>query len=222
MQWNFINSQRQVSLNEEIDLDERTIALMCRRITDMDVPEHITRIIMEAVDEPWEYYVNMARHLWDEVRHAMMGTIYFENRNVDWKKLIAIHPGMSIRWGTLDVKDAHLVLFAIEQNLMPAKTVKKLEYMISKNADDAITSAIQYYDWADEILHVHIGRKTLLPKISLSAPEAREKGWEIREKTIHALDQFEDRGEQKNWWPDFIQEGLGKETQVKEFKLARM
>lgn len=222
MQWNFINPQRQVSLNEDVDIDERIIALMCRRITEMDVPEYMTRIIMEAEDEPWEYYVDMTRHLWDEVRHAMMGTIYFENRNVDWKRLIAIHPGMSIRLGTLDIKEAHLVLFAIEQNLMPAKTGKKLEYMISKSADDVLASTIQDYDWADEVLHVHIGRKWLLPKISISSTEARDKGWEIRAKTVGVLDQYEKLGEQKNWWPEFVKEVLGRETQVKEFNLARM
>ena len=34
MQWNFVNPQRQVSLNENVPLDERILALMCRRIVD--------------------------------------------------------------------------------------------------------------------------------------------------------------------------------------------
>ncbi|MBP7962842.1 MAG: hypothetical protein KBG20_16040 [Caldilineaceae bacterium] len=222
MQWNFVNPQRQVSLNEAVDLDERLIALMCRRITEMDVPEYMSRIIAEAQDEPWDYYVDMTRHLWDEVRHAMMGTIYFESRSVDWKRLIAIHPGMSIRLGTLGIKDAHLVLFAIEQNLMPAATGKKLEYMISKNAKDELASTIQDYDWADEVLHVHIGRKWLLPKIALNATQAKEKGWQIRAETVHALDEYEGRGEQRNWWPDFAKAVLGRETQMETFDVTRL
>ncbi len=222
MQWNFVNPQRQVSLNEAVDLDERLIALMCRRITEMDVPEYMSRIIAEAQDEPWDYYVDMTRHLWDEVRHAMMGTIYFENRSVDWKRLIAIHPGMSIRLGTLGIKDAHLVLFAIEQNLMPAATGKKLEYMISKNAKDELASTIQDYDWADEVLHVHIGRKWLLPKIAMNATQAKEKGWQIRADTVRVLDDYEGRGEQRNWWPDFAQAVLGRETQMEKFDVTRL
>jgi hypothetical protein len=86
MRWNFVNPQRQVSLNEDVPLDERTIALMCRRIVEMDVPEYMTRIIAEAGEDTWDYYVDMTRQLWDEVRHAMMGTIYFEARGVDWKQ----------------------------------------------------------------------------------------------------------------------------------------
>jgi hypothetical protein len=83
MRCNFTNPQRQVSLNEDVPLDERTLALICRRIVEMDVPEYMSRIIAESQDEPWEYFVEMTRQLWDEVRHAMLGTIYFEHRGVD-------------------------------------------------------------------------------------------------------------------------------------------
>lgn len=93
--WNFTNPQRQVSMNENVPLDERTLALMCRRIVEMDVPEYMSRIIGETRNEPWEFYVDMTRQLWDEVRHSMLGTIYFESRGVDWKKAIAIHVGMA-------------------------------------------------------------------------------------------------------------------------------
>ncbi len=222
MRWNFVNPQRQVSLNENIPLDERTLALMCRRIVEMDVPEYMTRLIAQATDEPWEYYVEMTRQLWDEVRHAMLGTIYFENRGVDWKKSIAIHPGMSIRLNQVPIQDVHNVLFAIEQNLMPAKTGKRLEYEISKNANDPLAMLIQDYDWADEVLHVHIGRKWLLPKTGLSSGEAVKKGWEIRASTASVLDGYEARGEQKNWWPAFVRQVLGRETAQKEFNLERL
>ena len=43
LRWNFLNPQRQVSLNEAVPLDERTLALMCRRIVEMDVPEYMSR-----------------------------------------------------------------------------------------------------------------------------------------------------------------------------------
>jgi hypothetical protein len=195
---------------------------MCRRIVEMDVPEYMTRIIAEADGEPWEYYVAMTRQLWDEVRHAMMGTIYFQNRSVDWKKTIAIHPGMAIRLGTLSVKDAHLVLYAIEQNLMPGNTGKRLEHEISKNANDQLAAHIQDYDWADEVLHVHIGREWLLPRLKMKPNEAVQKGWRAREQTLDVLKAFEDRGEQRNWWPDFVREVLGRETAMAEFETTRL
>ena len=222
MRWNFSNPQRPVSLNEAVPLDERTIALMCRRIVEMDVPEYMTRIIALAENEPWEYYVTMTRQLWDEVRHATLGEIYFENRGVDWKQKIAIHPGMSIRLGRLPVKDAHLVLYAIEQNLMPANTGKRLEFEISKNAQDSLAAHIQDYDWADEVLHVHNGREWLLPRIDLKPNDAVKKGWELRSTTLDTLKEFENRGEQKNWWPEFVREVLGRETAMPEFETTRL
>jgi hypothetical protein len=211
-----------VSLDENVPLDERTLALMCRRVVEMDVPEYMTRIILQAQDEPWEYYVDMTRQLWDEVRHAMLGEIYFETRGIDWKQHIAIHPGMALRLHGLDVRDAHLVLYAIEQNLMPGNTGKRLEYEISRNAHDPLAAHIQDYDWADEVLHVHIGRKWLLPKLDMRPDEAVKRGWEIRSSTAPVLDEYEQYGEQKNWWPEFVRIALGRETAMRAFDLARL
>ncbi len=223
MRWNFTNPQRQVSLNEDLDFAERTLALMCRRVVEIDVAEYMSRIIAEAKDEPWEYYVEMTRQLWDETRHAMMGAIYFETHNIDWKRMIAIHPGMSIRLTqATSIADAHLVLYAIEQNLMPSATGKKHEYEISLDADDRLAALFQDYDWADEVLHVHTGRKWLLPKIGLKSSEAVKLGWQKRSETAATLDQFTDQAEQKNWWPDFVRHALGRESAMKEFNLTRM
>ncbi len=222
MRWNFTNPQRQVSLNEDVPLDERTLGLMCRRIVEMDVPEYMARIIAESQDEPWEYYVEMTRQLWDEVRHAMLGTIYFESRGVDWKQKIAIHPGMAIRLHALDVHEAHNVLYAIEQNLMPADRGKRLEYEISRNANDPLAAFIQDYDWADEVLHVHIGRKWLLPKLDMKPQEAVKRGWELRATTADVLSELEHNGEQRNWWPDLVREVLGRDTAMRSFDLTRL
>ena len=223
MRWNFVNPQRQVSLNEEISHEERALALMCRRVVEMDVAEYMSRIIVETKGEPWDYYVEMTRQLWDEARHAMMGAVYFQARGIDWKGKIAIHPGMSIRLiQGLSVEESHLVLYAIEQNLMPATTGKRHEYEISLDAHDRLAALFQDYDWADEVLHVHTGRKWLLPKTGLSAKEAVEAGWAKRAGTAPILDQYTDRGEQINWWPDFVEHALGRVTDVKEFNLVRL
>jgi len=219
--WTFVNPQRQVSLDESVPLEERSLALMCRRILEMDVPEYLARVIALAQDEPWDYYVDMTRQLWDEARHAMMGTAYFEKRGIAWKDLIAIHPGMSIRLATLAPLDAHTVLFAIEQNLMPAKSGKKLEYEISRSAGDPLAAIIQDFDWADEVLHVHTGRRWLLARLNLSSQEAVKRGLQLRASTVHVLDAYTDRGEQVNWWPQFVHHALGHDTAQREFDLTR-
>ena len=102
------------------------------------------------------------------------------------------------------------------------KTGKKLEYEISVNAADPLAAQIQDYDWADEVLHVHTGRRWLLPQTGLPSAEAVRKGWEIRASTVDVLKAYEDRGEQRNWWPKFVREVLGHETAHKEFDLGRL
>ena len=114
------------------------------------------------------------------------------------------------------------MLYAIEQNLMPGTTGKRLEYEISRNAEDQLAAAIQDYDWADEVLHVQTGRKWLLPKLDIRADEAVNRGWEIRAGTAAVLDQYEELGEQKNWWPDLVRLALGRETAMQSFDLTRL
>ena len=47
-------------------------------------------------------------------------------------------------------------------------------------------------------------------------------GWAKRAGTAPILDQYTDRGEQINWWPDFVEHALGRVTDVKEFNLVRL
>ena len=111
---------------------------------------------------------------------------------------------MSIRLGRLPVRDAHLVLFAIEQNLMPGNTGKRLEYEISRNAHDALAAHIQDYDWADEVLHVHTGREWLLPRLKHETAGSCPERLGLRATTAGYVEEnMKQRGEQRNWWPDF-------------------
>src|SRR4051812_47931638 len=162
--WNFIFPPHTVARHEKTTLEEKTLALMCKRALEMDVPEAMAYMIGEARDEAWGYYVDMCRQLWDEARHAMMGTIYFEHHGIDWRKDVGLHIGFSLKLNQqLTPLEAHAVLYAIEQSLMPAKTGKRFEWEVSKQANDPLATIFQDYDWADEVLHTQIGRRWLLP-----------------------------------------------------------
>ena len=66
--------------------EERNLALLCKRTLEMDVPEMMASIMMERTDQPWEFHRDYSRQLWDEARHAMMGSVAFEARGVDWTR----------------------------------------------------------------------------------------------------------------------------------------
>ncbi len=63
--------------DESRPLPERVMALMAKRLREMDVPEWMAPILYKTDGKPWEYYLDLSRQLWDETRHAMLGEIGF-------------------------------------------------------------------------------------------------------------------------------------------------
>ena len=112
-------------------------------------------------DQPWEFHLDYSRQLWDETRHAMMGSVAFEARGVDWTR-IPLNVGFSLRLNLhADPLERQTMLYAIEQSLMPADTGKRFEYQTAVEAGDPLSAHFHDYDWADEVLHAQIGRRWL-------------------------------------------------------------
>jgi hypothetical protein len=218
--WNFVFPPHEVanSATPDIEVDERTLALMCKRALEMDVPEAMASIIGRAEGEPWEYYRDMCRQLWDEARHAMMGSIYFEDKGIQWRDRIALHMAFPLHLNLeLSQQESHIVLFTIEQGLMPAKTGKRYEWETAKQTGDPLATLFQDYDWADEVLHAQIGRRWLLPRLTTDISATMERGWALMMTFGDTIAKYQDRGTQENWWPGFVRETLGRESSMKEY-----
>jgi hypothetical protein len=198
----------------DVPADERNLALLCKRTLEMDVPEMMASFMTERDAEPWEFYRDYSRQLWDEARHAMMGTVAFEARGVDWKREIPLNVSFALRLNLHATPlERQIMLYAIEQSLMPGETGKRFEYETAKAADDELSAHFHDYDWADEVLHAQIGRR-MLRRDGVTSEEAREHAQAVHEKTLAALDQYRSLGEQRNWWPDFVRHVLGHESAV--------
>jgi hypothetical protein len=185
--------------------DERIYALLYKRLREMDVPEWMAPIIYKTKNKPWDYYVDLSRQLWDEARHAMLGEIGLYKEGIPFYKY-PVDLKTSVALNThLEPLDAHLVLWAIEQGLMPKKTGKQFEWEIANQSENKLAATIQDYDWADEVLHAQIGRKWLLPeygsmeKMNAATGPAMQK-WGEGASKCHAW------SEQKEWWPQFLEE----------------
>jgi hypothetical protein len=194
-----------------VPADERNLALLCKRTLEMDVPEMMSSFLYDRKDQPWEFYLDYSRQLWDEARHSMMGTVVFEAQGVDWKA-IPLNVGFSLRLNLhATAPERQILLYAIEQSLMPAETGKRFEYETAVDAGDELSAHFHDYDWADEVLHAQIGRRALRRE-GISRDEAIRHGEEIHNRTWAALDTYRSREPQTNWWPDFVREVLGKES----------
>lgn len=199
-----------------VPAEERNLALLCRRTLEMDVPESIASFVTERRDRPWAFYRDYGRQLWDEARHAMMGTVALTARGVEWTR-IPLNVGFSLRLNRhAEPLERQLLLYAIEQSLMPAESGKRFEYETAVAAGDLLSAHFHDFDWADEVLHAQIGRRWMNDE-GISRDEAMRRGREIHERTWAALDAYRAPGSPGlwGWWREFVREVLGRESEAK-------
>lgn len=200
--------------------DERMLALVCKRLLEMDVPEMMTSILWRARREalaagkpkPWDYTADMCRQIWDEARHSMMGEVWLANRGIDFTR-VPLNIGFSLGLNQLaTAREAHATLYWIEQGLMPRTTGKAYEWRTAVESGDALAQLFMDYDWADEVLHVHIGRRWLVKELG-SREEAEKLGADAFARVMamrrtRAIDGAAET-EQREWWPEFCESVLG-------------
>jgi hypothetical protein len=218
--YNYLFPPHWVYAQRDRPADERMLALICKRLLEMDVPEMMAAIIWREREaalaaghpKPWEYTAEMCRQVWDEARHSMMGEAWLVVNGIDFTQ-VPLNVGFSLGLNTLATpQEAHATLWWIEQGLMPKTTGKAYEWRTAAEAGDALATLFMDYDWADEVLHVHIGRRWLVKDLG-GREEAERLGstafgrvMEIRRK--HGLAGAQ-QTEQRDWWPDFCEQVLG-------------
>jgi hypothetical protein len=196
-----------------VPADERNLALLCKRILEMDVPEMMASVLVERTDLPWEFHRDWARQLWDETRHAMMGSVALEARGIDWTR-IPLNIGFSLRLNRhATALERQTLLFAIEQSLMPGETGKRYEYRTAVESGDLLSAHFHDFDWADEVLHAQIGRRWLRRE-GISPEEALARAPAIHERTWEALAPYREPPSASDWWDDFVRRVLGRPSAI--------
>ncbi len=187
--------------NPTFDPKPKALMMLYKRLREVDVPEMMAGIIHQTKDQPWGYYRDMSRQLWDEARHAMMGEVGFIAIGVDWTKARITH-NWSLRLNTeCSPIERHAVLYFIEQGLMP-KTGKRYEWEVGVASGIPLMATIQDYDWADEVLHAAIGRQWYVPQFG-HWREAIDFGDKCWSKILSNWSSVRDQGltQHENWWP---------------------
>ncbi len=225
-----------VYLDESRSMPERNAALLFKRLREMDVPEVIAGIVAErwadarnrgASGPPWSYYVNMLRQMWDEARHAMLGEAALAARRIDWTRLPV---NVTFSWKLArfcSPVERHVLLYAIEQSLMPRDKGKPYEHAIARASGDAVSALFHDYDWADEVLHVEIARRCLRPDLPGGLTESRARADALWTRIADGLAReplpVEDTA-RRDWWRDYAKEVTGEdvaevpETHVKDWR----
>ena len=184
----------------ESPVHERIWWMMNVRLNEMHVSELIASVITDWKGQPWPFYHDLARHLWDETRHCLLGEVAFVSQGIDFTK-IPTHVGFAEYPNTkLEPADRYAFLWGIEQGLM-VKSGKQAEMALARAGHDKLATMFQDFDWADEVLHAQIGRRWLEQKYG-----SREEMNAVYERIRPPYDDMKDedlRQPGRNWWPEF-------------------
>jgi hypothetical protein len=189
--------------DEERPADERAYALAYKRLREMDVPEWMAPIIAESGDQPFQRRRELSRQLWDETRHAMMGQVALERQGVPFHAFpIEVQGSMALNT-RFTPREAHLLLWVIEQDLMAAATGKKHELEVAALHGDPLLMTFQDFDWADEVLHARTGRRWIVAELP-SRADAEAAARDVWRRYEEVAAELARRSAQTEWWPEFL------------------
>lgn len=173
------------------------------RFSEINVAEGVAIVMYETPDMPWEFYYDLSRHLWDEVRHAMMGeaaieSIYGDRGAIpmrEYERVYCMEAPPLEQYATLGIE--------IEGGQMRYPVGKRGEWEFCRDvAGNPLMTTFQDFDWADEVLHVNLAKKQLttwfpggVAELSTFAHEGGIKRTEVkkRRKPIRLSQSITDR-----------------------------
>ncbi len=138
--------------------------MMWVRFHEMSPAETVAAIMTRLKGRPWEFYRDLARHCWDEVRHSAFGQAALQAEGID----ITSNPNWTgfatMCLAELDPIEAYTHLtVAIEQAAMKYPPGKRQEYEFCRDkAQHPLMALYQDYDWADEVIHSHFGQEWII------------------------------------------------------------
>jgi hypothetical protein len=138
------------------------VYMMGIRLSEINVAEGLALVLCETPDMPWEFYHDLSRHLWDEVRHSMMGQAAIESTYGtgpvipmrDYESAYCMESTPFEQYATLGLE--------IEGAQMKYPVGKRGEWEFCRDAaKHSLMTTFQDFDWADEVLHVNIAKRRL-------------------------------------------------------------
>ncbi len=117
-------------------------------------------VLFELDQQPWDFYLDLARWAWDEARHSYMGYRTMQGWGWDIPALIPYGDALYNALGHLPPAQRLALLYFYEEGLLRSGT-KQIEIQILESAGDSGSTHDMDYDWADEAIHVSYGFKWL-------------------------------------------------------------
>lgn len=133
--------------------------MMKMRQEEMTAAEMIAAVMFETADMPWGFYRTLARHTWDEARHAAFGQAALEKHGIPWRATPHYTAEYEMFRGQPPAKAYAFLALGVETSAM-AKSGKQHEWQLCRDVfKDPLMTLFQDYDWADEIQHARFGKE---------------------------------------------------------------
>jgi len=136
--------------------------MMGLRLSETNVSEGLGLVLCETPSMPWSFYADISRHLWDEMRHSLFGEAAIEATYGD-RTALPMRDYEGVFAFEAELLEHYAVLgLEIEGANMKYPPGKRQEWEFCRDmARHPLMTTFQDYDWADEVLHVHIARRQL-------------------------------------------------------------
>jgi hypothetical protein len=146
------------SMPGEDNYQEHTVEEFERYSTEMLAAETVALVMFSAKDMPWDFHFDTARHLYDEVRHCLMG--------YEWMRAHGMDPFQSpqylhiYKWRSQfpPVMQYCMLTMGNEVHAFPYRH-RRVE--AHQKSGDHLSEQFVRYDIADETQHVRFGKRWL-------------------------------------------------------------
>ncbi len=177
-----------VAMPAENDYEKHTLEEFERYSTEVLAAETVAYVLYSVEGMPWEFEFDSARHLYDEVRHALMG--------YEWMRVHGLNPFESpqylqvYKWRTQypPIMQYCMLTMGNEVHAFPYRH-RRVE--AHQQSGDRLSEQFVRYDIADETQHVRFGKRWL-PELLKHAGDPRSfeqytedclKVWESQYRT---------------------------------------
>ncbi len=136
--------------------------MMALRLSEINVAEGLAIVLYETPDKPWSFYLDIARHCWDEMRHSLFGEAAIEHTHGDRAALPLRDYEGAFAMEAAPLEQYAVLGLEVEGKNMKYPPGKRQEWEFARDmARRPLMTTLQDFDWADEVLHVNIARRQL-------------------------------------------------------------
>ena len=142
-------------------IPERLAQMIATRLGEVTIAEALGCLLHETRGRPWAFYADVSRHLWDEMRHSLFGEAAAEDA-LGERSAMPLRDWESAYLFEMPPLELYAMLVGVESGLMKYPPGKREEFEFCRDtARYPLMAMFQDFDWADEVLHVQIGRRQL-------------------------------------------------------------